>query len=195
MKRAKAEWGTSLSEVLAKRPYGSGSKTYNLDGNTVLIHFTFTKNTELEEINEFGKQIRKVLPSNALAIFTVDGIEIKVHRPPPPAPGRLNMTFLDTMFESDEQLKQMNDLVDKLTKEGVDAHVTFQGCNIRRLYTIPQPAAFVKIQEGTLFAELPKEISLEITKAPEATLGRPIQPDVDELTVVPIAFAEIKKEK
>lgn len=164
MKRAKSEWGTSIQEIMAKRPYGSGVKTHNIDNNTALVHFTFSRDTPAEEIDRFAKHIKPLLPSNAIAVFTVEGIKIEVDRPPP-VRGKLTMNFMDTIIQGEDQVRELTALMDRLTKEGVEATVTFQGCDVRRSLVISQPANFV------------------VTKIPEATLGRPIQPDVDELTV------------
>lgn len=122
MKRPKAEWG--IPELVAETVKEGGSVEHKaLDNHTTLVHFKFKSDMcTPEEMNHFATHAKKILPENALAIFTTDEVSIDVHRPPP---SELDVRIDGTRFESIEALKQ---LYDQMTKGSVKGHVSITNC-------------------------------------------------------------------
>jgi len=126
-----SEWG--LTDILGQRPAGSEIKHYQLDNNTVLIHFKFDNSTASEEIETFAKRLKKILPINALTIFTTKAVQIEVNRPAEPPPSNLDMQFNDCVFDSDDAVIQLRQLMEKLANKGVNAYVHINRCIVRNL--------------------------------------------------------------
>jgi hypothetical protein len=126
-----SEWG--LTDILSQRPAGSEIKHYQLDNNTVLIHFKFDSSTTSEELSKFANQVKKVLPSNALSIFTTKAVQIEVNRPAEPPPSSLNMQFNDCVFDTNDAVVQLQHLMEKLVSKGVNAYVNINRCMVRNL--------------------------------------------------------------
>jgi hypothetical protein len=93
LKRKGGEWAESpntedlkeiLKRVTALSKKGVHHKVLDLDKNTIILHFTFPRDTaeaDFRSIERYTKRIKELLPENCFCLATSEDLKLKVHRP------------------------------------------------------------------------------------------------------------------
>jgi len=69
-----------LPEVLKELPEAQ-IREESIGADTVLLHVTYPRDTDVERVTNFARMLGREIPKNVRAVLTEDDIKISVHRP------------------------------------------------------------------------------------------------------------------
>jgi len=100
------------------------------------MHITFPADIPVPDIESWSNNFRESLPENVRAIFTMEGIEIKVLRPK-----KVVVNFVDSTFDNQELM----DGIRKSLTMGKDANVeiNFGKCNFQKKSRVKKKSSII----------------------------------------------------
>lgn len=94
-----------LPEALKELPEAQ-IREENIGADTVLLHVTYPRNTDVERVTNFARMLGREIPKNVRAILTEDDIKISVHRP-----RVVSLHINGNTIRADNLLEQIKELV------------------------------------------------------------------------------------
>lgn len=107
-----------LPGAIQHLPDGAEIREESIGADHVLLHVTFPDDTDVERISQFARNFTKEMPKNVRAIFTMEGIEIKVKRP-----RSVSLQMVNNRIDSEALLSQIKGLIEDNDITNVNLHI------------------------------------------------------------------------